>query len=357
VDVQQEPLDANSLACSLFRSDVDDCLPLTTSSTDQTSATCCSTQPPGIACSKQASFQTPTRLGDTPRTREPCVGSVDLLSGGIARNPCAEAGSEEALPSCDTVAAGRGSRKKRNSVDEPNLPQRKRIRECVGQSDLEALEAYLIEESRKGELLGHRPLQDTFVTPTIQTAIQNLDGGDTVTLAKILVLIASPSLISALQETLKASRTPESCRAINTTAALSSKERFDFIVKLDCMVSIFQLLRRYHILELFKDCASTTTPTIGIVLTTSSDFASPSRRRGNPANRCIADVTVKMMQDAFPAIAPDTDTYRSKYRLMTYIRRLGQRLHILERRFGRGILGLIIDRGSTDQTVGITDAM
>jgi hypothetical protein len=272
------------------------------------------------------------------------------------RNLCAEAGSEEALLSCDTVAAGRGSQRKRSSVNEPNLPRRKKVRKCDAKSEFEALEAYLTGESQKGELLGHNPLQDTFVTPAIQRAIHNLDGGDTVTLAKILVQIASPTLIVALQETLKASRTPESCKALSTTATLSSKDRFDLIVKLDRIVSISQLLRRYHILELFKGCAGTTTPTIGTVLTL-SDFASPSRRRGNPANRCIADVTAKMVQDAFPGIAPSTDEYKSKYRRMTHIRRLGQRLHILETRFGRGILGLMVDRDSTDQTVGITDAM
>jgi hypothetical protein len=273
------------------------------------------------------------------------------------RNPCAEAGSEEALSSCDAVAAGRGSRRKRSNVDEPNLLRRKRVRKCDAKSEFEALEAYLAGESQKGESLGHKPLQDTFVTPAIQTAIQNLDGGNTVTLAKILVQIASPSLLVALQETLKASRTPGSCKALSTTATLSSKDRFDLIVKLDRIVSISQLLRRYHILELFKDCAGTTTPIIGTVLTTLSDFASLSGKRGNPANRCIADVTTKMVQDAFPGIAPGTDEYKSKYRLMTYIRRLGQRLHILETRFGRGILGLMMDRGSTDQNVGITDPM
>ena len=293
VDAQQGPLDVISLACSLFRADIDDYLPLITNSTGQSSATCGPTQPPVTIRSKQASLQTPTQHGDAPRTRELRGDSVDLLSEGIVRNPCAEAGSEEALSSCDTVAAGRGSRRKRSSVNEPNRPRRKKVRECDTTSEFEAIGAYLTRESQKSEPLGHEPLQDTFVTPAIQTAIQNLDGGNTVILAKILVQIASPSLIIALQETLKASKTPESCKTLSTTATLSSKDRFDLIVKLDGIVSISQLLRRYHILELFKGCVGTTTTTNGIVLTTLSDFSNPSRRRGNPANRCIAEITQK----------------------------------------------------------------
>jgi hypothetical protein len=58
------------------------------------------------------------------------------------RNLCAEAGSEEALLGCDAVATGRGSQRKRSSVNKPNLPRRKKVRKCDTKSEFEAIEAY-----------------------------------------------------------------------------------------------------------------------------------------------------------------------------------------------------------------------
>ncbi|KAF3032324.1 hypothetical protein E8E12_002884 [Didymella heteroderae] len=39
------------------------------------------------------------------------------------------------------------------------------------------------------------------------------------------------------------------------------------------------------------------------------------------------------------------------------MRRLGQRLHMLEAKFGGGVLGLILDQGLAGTDVGITDKM
>lgn len=64
-----------------------------------------------------------------------------------------------------------------------------------------------------------------------------------------------------------------------------------------------------------------------------------------------------MMRETFPHVKPDTDEYKSKYRWITDIRRLGQRLHILETKFGGGVLGLMLDQGLAGTDVGITDKM
>lgn len=88
-----------------------------------------------------------------------------------------------------------------------------------------------------------------------------------------------------------------------------------------------------------------------------ADFARSSSKRGNPLSRSIADVTSRMTHDVFPNIDVDKAEFDSKSRLIARIRRLGQRLHMLETRFGEGILGLMLDQGLTGSDVGITDAM
>jgi hypothetical protein len=64
-----------------------------------------------------------------------------------------------------------------------------------------------------------------------------------------------------------------------------------------------------------------------------------------------------MMEETFPAIDSSTDEYTTKYRWISDIRRLGQRLCMLETRFGKGILGLMLDQGVAGTDIGITDKM
>ncbi|EDU44794.1 hypothetical protein PtrSN002B_010587 [Pyrenophora tritici-repentis] len=90
---------------------------------------------------------------------------------------------------------------------------------------------------------------------------------------------------------------------------------------------------------------------------TPSSPARPPNTRGNPFNRSVADVTARMMQETFPNVESSTDEYTTKYRWISDIRRLGQRLHMLETRFGEGVLGLMLDQGLAGTDVGITDKM
>ncbi|KAI5363468.1 hypothetical protein J4E82_011568 [Alternaria postmessia] len=117
-----------------------------------------------------------------------------------------------------------------------------------------------------------------------------------------------------------------------------------------------QLIRRYHVLQLFKDCGGPDTLRREIAVTPSS-LTQRSGKRGNPLNRSVADLTARMMQEAFPAVDPGTNEYKTKYRWISDTRRLGQRLHMLEARFGEGVLGLMLDQGVAGTDIGITDKM
>jgi hypothetical protein len=234
--------------------------------------------------------------------------------------------------------------------------QGKKRRGCATSASVDVFGMYLSEEVRKCKVFGHRPPQDTFLTLAIQEEIQELETGKTQALAKILLHIASPCLIGGLQGILESCKTQKSSVTLETTNTLSTPERLRLIASLGHKISYSQLLRRYHILGLFKDCGGLQTSVCGVIMTL-SNFASSSNTRGNPINRSVADVTVKMMAETFPEIGYQTSEYRAKYRWISCVRRLGQRLHLLETRFGQGVLGLILDQGITGTDTGITDAM
>ncbi|CAN9259486.1 unnamed protein product [Alternaria alternata] len=137
---------------------------------------------------------------------------------------------------------------------------------------------------------------------------------------------------------------------------VSRAERIRLIVGLGHTMSRSQLLRRHHVLQLFKDCGGPNTSSREIVMTSFS-LTQRSGKRGNPLNRSATELTARMMQETFPAVDPSTDEYTTKYRWISDIRRLEQRLHMLETRFGEGVLGLMLDQGVAGTDTGITDKM
>ncbi|KAH7081106.1 hypothetical protein BKA63DRAFT_540324 [Paraphoma chrysanthemicola] len=220
---------------------------------------------------------------------------------------------------------------KRTSIHRIASGRTKKLRECVVNSDIDVLRTYLTEEEKKCQDFGHQNPQDTFLTPLIQKAIRDLGKGKTEVLAKILIHIGSPCLVGGLQDILASHNVLESCMALAPRSTPSRAERVHLIASLGHSMSHCQFIRRHNILQLFKECGR--------------------------ANTSVAEVTSRMMQETFPDVAFNTDEYKTKYRWITDIRRLGQRLHMLEVKFGEGILGLMLDQGLPGTDVGITDKM
>jgi hypothetical protein len=269
------------------------------------------------------------------------------------------ANSENDVSWCGTNSTARRPQnppEKQSRVHRDESGQRKKRRECSTRARFDGSGSYLSEEVRKCQIFGVRPPQDTFLTLDVQEKVQELRKGKTEVLTKILVHIASPCLIGGLQEILESCRTQKTCLALETTSPLSTAGRFHLIAVLGQEISHSQFLRRYHVLRLFMDCGGLETSAFEVIMTP-SNFAGPSNRRGNPVNRSVADVTAKMVAEIFPEISYQTSEYRAKYRWITEVRRLGQRLHLLETKFGRGVLGLILDQGIAGTDTGITDAM
>jgi hypothetical protein len=243
-----------------------------------------------------------------------------------------------------TLSTGNPAKKKKTSNSHESQPQ---------------LAIYLSEENRRCIVTGSPLPHETFFTPAIQTQIRELGKEKEYILAKMLLYIASPHSIAALRETLRTWRAQGEYNTWHLMDETSLAERFSLIERLDQHVSYFQLLKRYHVLELYKASGGPASRSrSGLVLITSHTFEQAAKKAGNPANTAEAEVTTKMMKDIFSDVQPSTDLYKTKYRIVTRLRKLGQRLHTLETKFGIGILGLMPDHNLTGQCeIGISDNM
>ncbi|KAH4042539.1 hypothetical protein HBH49_248420 [Parastagonospora nodorum] len=364
LDEFSESIDVASLARSLFRADGGRYSPSITSSNDQNTSMSSSITLPRTT-GLLPGFENGAGPSSNPDDYSYLTGelNVDSIEDRSPNNnlqivrPVANGGDDASW--CDTNSTARRPQKppeKQSRVHWDESGQRKKRRECSTRARVDGSGSHLDEEVRKCQVFGVRPPQDTFLTLDVQEKVQELGKEKTEVLTKILVHIASPCLIGGLQEILESCRTQKRCPALETTSPLSTARRFHLIAVLGQEISHSQFLRRYHVLRLFMDCGGLETSVCEVIMTP-ANFAGPSNKRGNPVNRSVADVTTKMIAEIFPEIIYQTSEYRAKYRWITDVRRLGKRLHLLETKFGQGVLGLILDQGIAGTDTGITDAM
>jgi hypothetical protein len=165
---------------------------------------------------------------------------------------------------------------------------------------------------------------------------------------RIGVHIASPSSIIILQDIIRNCRFQTGPASWELTEQPSPFERYRLIESMDQNIAYLHLLKRYHILQLFEECGGANTrSSVGIVLTTPHDFENSQKRLGNPEKNANADLTRNMLKAIFPDLQPDTIEYRTRYKTMTRLRKLGRRLHFLSSKFGKGIIGLMPNDGVT----------
>jgi hypothetical protein len=223
----------------------------------------------------------------------------------------------------------------------------------------DSLASQLLEEAGRCSKHGCPLPEETFFTPSTRAAARDLGEEKEDTLAKILLFIASPHSIAALQEVIHRSKTEEQLMPLQSGSRLSKAERVTLIQKLDQSMIHLQLLRRHHVLELFRESGGPETRSSGgFVMATPQNFDMAHNKPGNPSNSAKAKATAHMMAELFPGIRAESNEYKARYRMVTHLRKLGHRLHVLEKTFGKGILGLMLDRGITGQLdFGISDRM
>lgn len=211
----------------------------------------------------------------------------------------------------------------------------------------------LSEEAKKCQSHQHPLPYQTFFSPPIRDALIDM-GANANRLAKFLVYIASAESIVTLRRIVLKYRGSASPISFGSTPDLSTKERWYLIGLLGENITWCRLFRMYHVLELYEACGGTRS-TDKLILTTPSSFRGRKRKAGNPLYDAEMQITKKMMEEIFPDLRPDTDGYSEKHAYLKRVRKLGQRLHILTMKFGKGVLGLMLSDELT--SLGISEQM
>ena len=224
----------------------------------------------------------------------------------------------------------------------------------VAQCIQHMINEFLARERQKCINHNINPITDEILRPEIQHGLAKLGNKFLVTL---FLKIGGPQQIIALRRIACNERAENIDHSSLFEGGLSTGGRLRLIFALDEKVASSQLSRWYHILELFKSCGGCDAlSSSGNLNTTPATFGGPGQSRGNPIHREDARVARDMVHECFPDIPVNSSEFRSKLRLMKQIRKLGKRLHLLVRTFGEGILGLMFDLETRNDTMATADS-
>lgn len=213
---------------------------------------------------------------------------------------------------------------------------------------------FLAQERQKCLINNLQPFVDEYLRPEIQHRLVELGNRF---LATLFLKIGGPQQIVALRGIACNERTENIDHSSLFEGGISTEARLKLIFALDAKVAGSQLCRWYHILELFKNCGGSDARSFsGNLHTTPATFGGPKQSRGNPIHKEDTRVAKDMVHECFPEIPANSSEFTSKLRLMKQIRKLGKRLHLLERKFGEGILGLMFDLETRNDTMATADS-
>ncbi|GBF62506.1 hypothetical protein TMEN_5052 [Trichophyton mentagrophytes] len=279
----------------------------------------------------------------------------DIASKGITGFLSAQ-NNKGARSLCDNASPhGNATRKKRpaKSVESHIYPKKPSYAlQTIG----DRLTQYLLHKTEKCKAQGLRPPSETFFTPHIRERVLSLGNGTIGVLGMTMATITSAQSVVTLKETLQYKRAQTSYASCQLKQGLSCCDRIQIIEKLDQGIVYAHLLRRYHVLELFEECGGPNNGwNNGFVLATPLDFKQATRKSGNPVNNADSEVTKTMIHKCFPEVQQSTEKYMSKYQAIKRLRKLGERLHFVTTKFGRGVLGLLLDGVTVSRILAVSD--
>ncbi|PIG85583.1 hypothetical protein AARAC_007334 [Aspergillus arachidicola] len=121
----------------------------------------------------------------------------------------------------------------------------------------------------------------------------------------------------------------------------SKADTYTNICRINQTITGLNLFRRYHISYLFKTCGGCEIPSLSGFVATPAYNASGIKRAGNPLKIAESELTKAMMKQVLPGLEPGSPDYEKGYKDVGNLRLLARRFHILQERFGNGILALI----------------
>ncbi|RAK98155.1 uncharacterized protein BO80DRAFT_480584 [Aspergillus ibericus CBS 121593] len=210
------------------------------------------------------------------------------------------------------------------------------------------LREFLNKERMKCSAQHLPPPEETYFTPEIHNALRSPTHESIKPLLPLLITMGSPDAIVSLRGMICNIRAQPSCHSCRLQDGLSPARRYSLIEQLEHSASTMQLMKWYHIYELFRECGGPdTVSSSGYANSTPASFPIGQKCLGNPVHHGDANVSKTMMKDIFPDMDPSTDEYKKQFRRIQKLRKLGQRLHALIDKFGKGILGLMVGRSSS----------
>ncbi|KAB8214698.1 hypothetical protein BDV33DRAFT_195859 [Aspergillus novoparasiticus] len=162
----------------------------------------------------------------------------------------------------------------------------------------------LEEETMKCQAKSIRTPREWYFSAEVERAIQKAGLKQYDDLLKRLILASGSSLsVLVLKEAMQTWRSRTDQLHLQISTHSSKADTYTNICRIDQTITGLNLFRRYHISYLFKTCA--------------------------------------MMKQVLPGLEPGSPDYKKGYKDVGNLRLLARRFHILQERFGNGILALI----------------
>ncbi|CAG8127763.1 unnamed protein product [Penicillium nalgiovense] len=243
------------------------------------------------------------------------------------------------------------SRKRHSSTQLSNRPEKR-----AATSPKIKYGGFLERESQKCEAKGHPlPCETYFQRHIEQRLLTTLRSSDP--LGTILIRIADAGAFICLKNALLSSNLSSGEIVSRQT---SKKDRYEIINRLDGKFALNVLLKRYHLMELFRDCGGLQSRTsTNSVFYTVESFPPKAQKKGNPNHNDDAMITERMMREVFPQLSTDNPEYERRRRAMTRLRIIGRRYQTLVNNFGQSIICLLqpcsltgeLDKGVSDNMI------
>ena len=224
------------------------------------------------------------------------------------------------------------------------------------------LRTHISREKSKYQDLGTPCPLRTFPSPLSEIGVPSWCVDYETELATFFFAIGSSESLAIFQDIIRMYRSNVLMESKETRQGFSNAERVRTIERLDGNISYFQFLKRCHIHALFLSSGASDQQVNDnfVVETTQSATKRKTLPRGNPFYIANAQLTTSIMKEIYPNLEKGDAGYVKKYRFITALRQLGQRLHLLVDRFGLGVIGLIPLAPGTpnvDNVLSIDDRM
>ncbi|KAL4901192.1 hypothetical protein BDW74DRAFT_187847 [Aspergillus multicolor] len=178
--------------------------------------------------------------------------------------------------------------------------------------------------------------EESYFAPEIQKRLNNLPKLAT----KLILGIGSAQSLVNLRQAIQRWRSEEDTALLKSRLSLTKVARFTIIRNIDGETAYLSILKRYHILELFKQCGGHETPSCsGFVLVPGEPTT--NKKIGNPHNNAEAEVTACILRDMYPNLKPTCAEYRPTLESLKQYRQLGRRFWAITLQYGQGVLALL----------------